>query len=210
MKIDDVSHTVKPALSAKQIMLSLLDSNLYNELEVIEYSEVPSPAITPEMMLDISKIIKLHLDNDDAQGFVVVHGTDTLEETAFFLDTVIDSEVPIVVTGSMKPSKIPKHISTGEAFNSGRSIEGLIEELGVKRRTILDHLNKCVNEGFEIDPEKLLPCLSDDEELHKRIIKAFDKHGVYRLSPVFEELDSEVDYDTLFLYRLYIETRPVN
>ncbi len=73
MKIDVVSHTVKPALSAKQIMLSLLDSNLYNELEVIEYSEVPSPAITPEMMLDISKIIKLHLDNDDAQGFVVVH-----------------------------------------------------------------------------------------------------------------------------------------
>lgn len=104
MKIDDVSHTVKPALSAKQIMLSLLDSNLYNELEVIEYSEVPSPAITPEMMLDISKIIKLHLDMDDAQGFVVVHGTDTLEETAFFLDTVIDSEVPIVVTGSMKSS----------------------------------------------------------------------------------------------------------
>ncbi len=102
MKIDDVSHTVKPALSANQIMQSLLDSKLYNELEIIEYSEVPSPSITPKMMFDISKIIKSNIEKNHARGFVVVHGTDTLEETAFFLDTVIDSKVPIVVTGSMK------------------------------------------------------------------------------------------------------------
>ncbi len=104
MKIDDVSHTVKPALSAKQIMQSLLESKLYNELEIVEYSEVPSPSITPNMMLDISRIIKKHIEQDDAKGFVVVHGTDTLEETAFFLDTIIDTPIPIVVTGSMKSS----------------------------------------------------------------------------------------------------------
>ena len=51
MKIDDISHTVKPALSAQQIMQSLLNSDLYNDLEVIEFSEVPSPSITPNMML---------------------------------------------------------------------------------------------------------------------------------------------------------------
>ncbi len=104
MRIDDVSHTVKPALSANQIMQSLLESDLYNDLEVIEYSEVPSPSITPEMMLDLSRIIKRHIDENDPTGFVVIHGTDTLEETAFFLDTIIDSDIPIVVTGSMKSS----------------------------------------------------------------------------------------------------------
>ncbi|HOO44105.1 MAG TPA: asparaginase domain-containing protein, partial [Bacillota bacterium] len=102
MRIDDVSHTVKPALSAKQIMQSLLESDLYNILEVIEYSEVPSPSITPDMMLEIAGIIKQHINDSLADGFVVIHGTDTLEETAFFLDTVIDSDVPIVLTGSMK------------------------------------------------------------------------------------------------------------
>jgi len=104
MKIDDVSHTVKPAFSANQIMQSLLESELYNELEVIEYSEVPSPAITNEMMLDIANLIKTIIKENDPTGFVVVHGTDTLEETAFFLDTVIDSEIPVIVTGSMKSS----------------------------------------------------------------------------------------------------------
>ena len=104
MKIDDVSHSVKPALSANQIMQSLFESELYNELEVIEYSEVPSPAITCEMMLDIARIIKRIIKENDPSGFVIIHGTDTLEETAFFLDTIIDTDIPIVVTGSMKSS----------------------------------------------------------------------------------------------------------
>ncbi|XMB72444.1 asparaginase [Mycoplasmatota bacterium WC30] len=104
MKIDAASHTVKPALSANQIMQSLLDSKLYKELEVIEFSEVPSPSITPVMMLEISRLIKNLIRTSDPLGFVVIHGTDTLEETAFFLDTVIDSQIPIVVTGSMKSS----------------------------------------------------------------------------------------------------------
>jgi len=104
MKIDDVSHTVIPALSANQIMQSLLESELYNELEVIEYSEVPSPAITNEMMMEIAIMIRKIIKENDPAGFVVIHGTDTLEETAFFLDTVVDSEIPIVVTGSMKSS----------------------------------------------------------------------------------------------------------
>jgi L-asparaginase len=104
MKIDDVSHTVKPALSAKEIMQSLLHSELYHELEVIEFSEIPSPSMTPGMMLEISRLIKKLIHQDEPIGFVVVHGTDTLEETAFFLDTAIETEIPIVVTGSMKSS----------------------------------------------------------------------------------------------------------
>lgn len=104
MRIDDVSHTVKPALSAKEIMQSLLHSELYHELEVIEFSEIPSPSMSPEMMLEIAKLIKRLIEYEDPIGFVIVHGTDTLEETAFFLDTAIDTYIPIVVTGSMKSS----------------------------------------------------------------------------------------------------------
>jgi L-asparaginase len=104
MKIDDVSHTVKPALSAKEIMQSLLNSEIYHELEVVDFSEIPSPSMTPEIMLEISKLIKRLIEFQDPIGFVVIHGTDTLEETAFFLDTAIDTEIPIVVTGSMKSS----------------------------------------------------------------------------------------------------------
>lgn len=104
MKIDTESHSVKPALSANQLMQNLLQSELYNDLEVIEYAQIPSPAITPSMMLEMAKMIQNIIEHENPRGFVIVHGTDTLEETAFFLDTVLRTEIPIVVTGSMKSS----------------------------------------------------------------------------------------------------------
>lgn len=104
MKIDDSNHTVIPALSATEIMSNLLQSDLYKDLETIEFSKVPSPSITPKMMLDLSILIEKYLSTDDYDGAVLVHGTDTLEETAFFLDILHSSKKPVVVTGSMKSS----------------------------------------------------------------------------------------------------------
>lgn len=104
MKIDEGSHSVKPALSAKDIMKNFLGPEITKDTEVIEFSEIPSPSMTPDMMLEISRLIKKILSEEDPVGFIVVHGTDTLEETAFFLDTAIETECPIVLTGSMKSS----------------------------------------------------------------------------------------------------------
>jgi len=104
MKIDEGSHSVKPALSAQEIMKNFLGPEITKGTEVIEFSEIPSPSMTPDMMLEISRLIKRILRDEDPVGFVIVHGTDTLEETAFFLDTAIETECPIILTGSMKSS----------------------------------------------------------------------------------------------------------
>lgn len=104
MKIDMRSHSVKPALSAEDIMHDFLGADFLKDTEVIEFSQVPSPSISPDMMLEISLLIKKIIRDEDPIGFIVVHGTDTLEETAFFLDTAIETDCPIVVTGSMKSS----------------------------------------------------------------------------------------------------------
>jgi len=104
MKLDNTSHSVKPALSAEEIMQNFLGPDFTQDTEVIEFSEIPSPSMSPDMMLEISHIIKRIIREEDPLGFIVVHGTDTLEETAFFLDTSIETELPIVLTGSMKSS----------------------------------------------------------------------------------------------------------
>lgn len=104
MRIRDTDHSVVPALSADEIMQNLLDASVYEDLETIEFSKIPSPSLTPLMMMEIAMTIQPLIDRDDVDGIVVIHGTDTLEETAFFLDIVCQTQKPIVLTGSMKSS----------------------------------------------------------------------------------------------------------
>ncbi|TSB46888.1 asparaginase [Alkalicoccobacillus porphyridii] len=62
----------------------------------------PSIHITFDDWLDLKKEIELAFMQDDVDGVVVTHGTDTLEETAYFLDLVIKDERPVIVTGSQR------------------------------------------------------------------------------------------------------------
>lgn len=60
----------------------------------------PSPHMTLNDMLAIRKNILEERDNYD--GFIITHGTDTLEETAYFLDLALDISQPVIVTGAMR------------------------------------------------------------------------------------------------------------
>lgn len=104
MKVDPRTHAAIPALEAKDIIGMITNMEKFSDLEVINYANIPSPHITPSMMMEIAMIVKENIDREDITGVIVTHGTDTLEETAYLLDLIIKTEKPIVVVGSMRNS----------------------------------------------------------------------------------------------------------
>jgi len=108
MMIDKETGGAVPRFSGSELLEMIPDVKKLAEVDYYDFGKYPGPHITPDLMLKLSKVIREFLTKKIYDGIVITHGTDTLEETAYFLDLTLNTEVPIVMTGSMKNSSEPE------------------------------------------------------------------------------------------------------
>jgi len=74
------------------------------DVEEIPFRRLPSQSIRDRDLLDLVALIHRLFDEDRADGVVITHGTNTLEETAYFLHLAVKRDRPVVIVGAMRPS----------------------------------------------------------------------------------------------------------
>lgn len=91
-------------LSVADLLTSVPGLSNIADIKGEQICNVASPYITVDIWLGLARRINELLAAPEVTGVVVTHGTDSLEETAYFLNLVVKSSKPVVVVGSMRPA----------------------------------------------------------------------------------------------------------
>jgi len=106
-----------------------------------QISNVGSQDMTFDIMLTLAKRINALLSQNDVDGIVITHGTDTMEETAFFLNLVVKSDKPVVMVGSMRPSTAVSADGPLNLFNA----VGVVVDPNSKGRGVMVVMNDWIH-----------------------------------------------------------------
>lgn len=99
---DEEIGALRAALTGDEIVSAVEGLSEIARVSVEQIANVNSRDMTPSIWLDLAERANAVLAESDVAGVVVTHGTDTLEETAYFLDLTVVSEKPVVVVGAQR------------------------------------------------------------------------------------------------------------
>ena len=103
---DSGGKGVEPTLTGEALVADVPEIAEVAEVSAASFRQAASGELTVDDLVELASEISDHID-EGARGAVVTQGTDTIEETAFVLDLLVDRDAPVVVTGAMRNPTLP-------------------------------------------------------------------------------------------------------
>lgn len=100
---DNIGYTAAQ-VGVRQLVEAIPALSASTHLLVEQVAQIDSKDMTFAVWVHLAKRVRYFLARDDVCGVVITHGTDTLEETAYFLQAVLDPAKPVVLTCAMRPA----------------------------------------------------------------------------------------------------------
>jgi L-asparaginase len=92
------------AVAVDVLIAAVPQMKKFADVTGVQVSSVGSQDMNDELWVKLAAEVNRQLARPDVDGIAITHGTDTMEETAYFLNLVVKSDKPVVLTGSMRPS----------------------------------------------------------------------------------------------------------
>ncbi|WP_407322933.1 fructose-asparagine asparaginase [Klebsiella variicola] len=92
------------AIGVQTLINAVPEMSKIAHVEGEQVANIGSENMTSDIILELSKRVNALLARDDVDGVVITHGTDTLDETPYFLNLTVKSNKPVVFTAAMRPA----------------------------------------------------------------------------------------------------------
>lgn len=101
---EDTINYKAGVIKANELLQSVNDLQDIANIQYEDFCQIASENMTTDIWLKLAKRVNELSNQQDIDGIVITHGTDTMEETAFFLNLVCKTQKPIILTGAMLPA----------------------------------------------------------------------------------------------------------
>jgi L-asparaginase len=176
-----------PMIDGPQLVQAVPQLLDYADINVEEFSKIGSSKMTPTNWLQLARRInELVKEKPELSGIVITHGTDSMEETAFFLNLTVKTDIPVVIVGSMRSSN---EISADGPANLLNAVRVSISK-EAKNKGVLVVLNENISAGRDL------------LKINNRRVETFKAHELGYLG--------FADPDTVIFYRAPLKPHTFN
>ncbi|RAX56067.1 hypothetical protein CCY97_01840 [Helicobacter sp. 10-6591] len=116
-------------LDNDSLLIQIPEIHQLAEIINLEFAKIDSADMDNPTLLKLAFFLQELLEDPSIQGIVITHGTDSLEESAYFLSLILQSSKPVIFTASMRPSNVLSYDGSRSLYNAFLLASRLLKQL---------------------------------------------------------------------------------